>query len=390
MTEPTDLVVFWGVVLARVLLPLIILRYPLPGILATAVLDGVDQTIFQAFTRLNLAGYQSYDKALDIYYLTIAYIATLRNWSHRFSFHAGKVLFYYRLVGVALFELLQLRWLLLLFPNTFEYFFMFYEAVRARWDPYRLSRRMVLVAIAVLWIGIKLPQEYWIHIAQMDATDFLKETVYGVPATASWMAMLTARPFVTLGLLLAAAVLLAGVWWLTVHKLPPADWSPRFAADPLPVYMDEAVERAALEVDDPVFDWGLLEKVVLVGFVSIIFAQILPDLQTTNVQLVVGVAGIVVVNALLSNWLARRGRSMASAVAQFVVMGMVNAALAMLYDYLLPNVHGTLNLPNTLVFVLLLTLIVTLFDMYYPVYRVRFDATQRQRASRYALRSRRS
>ena len=50
--------------------------------LAALVIDGLDQTIFQTFTSLDLSGYQSYDKALDVYYLSIAYTATLRNWTH--------------------------------------------------------------------------------------------------------------------------------------------------------------------------------------------------------------------------------------------------------------------------------------------------------------------
>jgi hypothetical protein len=86
MTETTDQLVFWAVVAARFLVPLLIPRYPLPAIVASLVIDGVDQTIFQQFTNLNLDGYQGYDKALDIYYLTIAYISTLRNWSNRFAF----------------------------------------------------------------------------------------------------------------------------------------------------------------------------------------------------------------------------------------------------------------------------------------------------------------
>ena len=95
----------------------------------------LDQTIFQLFTTLNLEGYQSYDKALDVYYLTIAYLSTLRNWKNLFGFELDRFLFYYRILGVALFELTQLRPLLVIFPNTFEYFFIFYEAVRLRWDP---------------------------------------------------------------------------------------------------------------------------------------------------------------------------------------------------------------------------------------------------------------
>lgn len=40
---------------------------------------------------------------------------------------------------MALFEITQNRALLMIFPNVFEYFFIFYEIVRLRWDPRRLS-----------------------------------------------------------------------------------------------------------------------------------------------------------------------------------------------------------------------------------------------------------
>ncbi len=140
MTETTDQLVFLAVVLARFLIPLTIPRYPLPGVIASLVLDAIDQTIFQTFTNLNLDGYQGYDKALDIYYLTITYIATLRNWSNLFAFKVSRFLWYYRLIGITLFELTGARWLLIVFPNTFEYFFIFYEIVRLRWDPRRLTK----------------------------------------------------------------------------------------------------------------------------------------------------------------------------------------------------------------------------------------------------------
>src|SRR5918994_7413852 len=125
------------VVGARLLLPLGIVRYPLPAIVACLLVDGVDQSIFQTFTSLDLAGYQGYDKALDIYYLTIAYISTLRNWTNRPAVLIARFLLYYRLIGVALFEATGVRELMVIFPNTFEYFFIFYEAVRVRWDPRR-------------------------------------------------------------------------------------------------------------------------------------------------------------------------------------------------------------------------------------------------------------
>lgn len=92
MTETTDLLVFWLVVLTRFLVPLLIPRFPLPAIIAALIIDAIDQTIFQTFTNLDLEGYQGYDKALDIYYLTIAYIATLRNWTNLIAFRVSRFL----------------------------------------------------------------------------------------------------------------------------------------------------------------------------------------------------------------------------------------------------------------------------------------------------------
>ena len=71
--------VFVAVVGARFVLPLFIPRWPLPAIIACLVLDGIDQSIFQWF-GYDPPGYQSYDKAMDVFYLAIAYLATLRNW----------------------------------------------------------------------------------------------------------------------------------------------------------------------------------------------------------------------------------------------------------------------------------------------------------------------
>ena len=82
---------------------------------------------------MNLDWYQGYDKALDIYYLAIAYLSTMQNWTNLYAFGMSRFLWYYRLVGVLLFEFTQIRAMLLLFPNTFEYFFIAYEAVRTRW-----------------------------------------------------------------------------------------------------------------------------------------------------------------------------------------------------------------------------------------------------------------
>ena len=124
-----EALVFSLVVGLRFLVPLLIPRFPLPAVVGSLVLDAVDHSIFQAF-GYDPPHYQSYDKALDVYYLTIAYLSTMRNWDNAVAFNASRFLLYYRLVGVMLFEFLSARALLMIFPNTFEYFFIAYEAIR--------------------------------------------------------------------------------------------------------------------------------------------------------------------------------------------------------------------------------------------------------------------
>src|SRR3954447_14835259 len=224
--------------------------------IACLLIDGIDQTIFQQFTSLELTNYQSYDKALDIYYLSLAYIATFRNWSSRDAFEVSRFLWYYRLVGVTLFELSDdVRALLLIFPNTFEYFFDFYEGVRSRWNPARLSRKFWIYAAGAIWVFIKLPQEWWIHIAQIDTTDLICD-----------------KPWVGVLMVVGVLGLLAVFWWVVRPRLDPADHAFRLAADPLPEEVVPVADRPAV----PVFAGPLVEKVVLIGLVSVIFAQFLP------------------------------------------------------------------------------------------------------------------
>ena len=50
----TDAMIFGLVVALRLLIPLGILRYPLPAIIAALVIDAADQTIFQQTTNIDL------------------------------------------------------------------------------------------------------------------------------------------------------------------------------------------------------------------------------------------------------------------------------------------------------------------------------------------------
>lgn len=264
------------------------------------------------------------------------------------------------------------RWLLLIFPNVFEYFFIFYEIVRLRWDPVRLTRRATILWAAAIWIFIKIPQELWIHIFQLDMTDFIKENIFGVPADTPPAEILANNIWVIPALIIAAVLIVILVRWL-LKKLPIKDWDLSFDAD---AHQDEEtgyVETGTIKgASKRFFNSVLTEKIVLVGLVSIIFAQILPGVQASNLEIAVAVAFVIILNTVIGHWLARRGTEWRHALTQFLVMGAINFGLVLLYSFLLPTRGGSLNLGTTLFFALLLTLIVTMFDRYYPVYQARF------------------
>ncbi len=350
-----DISVFVFVVALRFVIPLFIPRYPLPAIVAAMIIDAADQTIFQQFTKLNLDNYQSYDKALDVYYLSIAFLATMRNWTNLTAFRTSRFLYFYRMVGVVLFELLHLRWLLLVFPNTFEYFFDFYEAVRLRWNPARMSKQLVIGAAAFIWIVIKLPQEYWIHVAQLDTTDLARDYPIGA--------------VVVVVLLVAALIAAYKVVW---PKLPPKDWNLHFDADAHDSLDKEHVRAERITTAERVWDSTLVEKIALVAMITLIFAKMLPNTTLGTLNLLVGIPAIIIANSIISHMLIRRGLSDQAMAIEFVVMVVVNLVLALVARVILPG-DRTLNLNALLFFLLMLTMIVVMYDRYRPRYLARFN-----------------
>ena len=345
------------------------------------LLDSVDQSIFQQFPAIPLEGYQSYDKSLDIYYLAIIYMATMRNWTNAYAFKMSFFLYYYRLVGVVAFELTQVRALLFIFPNTFEYFYDFVEAVRLGWDWKRMGKWTVILSAAGIWIFIKLPQEWWIHIAQLDMTDFIKETIFGVSADASWGEAIANRPWVLVAIIAGFAALGFLVYWIITRKAPKFDHGPRWTADPLPPECRGAELYRTVAATEKFFDRALLEKVVLTGLISVIFAQyLLPEKAGKTVEVFAYVAVFIVVNAFVSQVMARRGRSWNSVLLEGVVMYVVNLVIATVLASVLRLLDLGLGTTwqDALFFTFLFTVITVLFDRYHTVHRARLALARLQ------------
>lgn len=349
------------VVAARLLVPLTIPRYPLPGILAALLLDAADESIYQWATGYGLRDYQTFDKALDIYYLTLGYVATLRNWRGGFIFQVGRALWYIRLIGVALFEVTGVRWLLVVFANTFEYFFVIVEYIKTTRNPFILPRAQIVRIVAFLWIGIKLPQEWWLHVAQRDFTDTLKRVLFAVPADSPWLEAVRSRPE-GLAVPVAAVAVLLALFHLWDRHLPPKAWASTYSADEQTRRMGWPLQpKVALPVSD--IGWPLVEKVVLVALVTLIFGELLPG-ERNAAQLLTGVTLVIATSLIINRVLSSRRVTWGSTAMQFLVMAGVNALTGIIAGILLATPGTYTPLSVFLFLVGLLTLIVVLFDHY--------------------------
>lgn len=167
------------VVALRLLLPLLILRWPLVGGVLALLADAFDVVIVEWFGEGGMGThYTELDKALDTYYLALeAFVAW--SWANSWARNVALALFTYRLTGVGLFALTQADPMLLVFPNVIEHWWL-YCLVVAQWWPELLpsSWRSTLVPLAILTVT-KLGQEYLLHVADAQPWDWFKESILG-------------------------------------------------------------------------------------------------------------------------------------------------------------------------------------------------------------------
>jgi hypothetical protein len=108
--------------------------------------------------------------------------------------------------------------------------------------------------------------------------------------------------------------------------------------------------------------------VVLVGLLSVLFAQVLPGVDASPTEVFVGVSVFVLINAMMVLAMHRRSHSIESLAVTFLVRICANVALVIIEGWVLGRVGGSLSYGHTLFFVLLLSLVTTMHDRWYPVY----------------------
>lgn len=162
--------------LLRLLIPLLIFRWPIIGMFASMYLDLQDFNYFTIRNNQDMVNYQTWDKIMDIYYLTIAFYTTL-SWKEILAKKLSMLLYSYRALGVAILFFVHTRSLLVVFPNIFENFFLFYILFKRLTNNARLFTSVPITTIILASIIIpKIIAEYYLHI-------LLSPSIFNLPRT---------------------------------------------------------------------------------------------------------------------------------------------------------------------------------------------------------------
>jgi hypothetical protein len=174
-------------VLARLLVPLSILRWPVAGVLASMAADALDVVFvhvlsserWRAAEDIFATRYVQFDKTFDTYYLALVLIVSLR-WPDPLARRTSVALFAWRVAGlIPIYLSAQNAWMLLVFPNVFENFYLL-RAIAPKISPgweIRTKRRLV-VALAVATVP-KLIQEYYFHVVGVTPWPWVRRTLFG-------------------------------------------------------------------------------------------------------------------------------------------------------------------------------------------------------------------
>ena len=163
---------------------------------------------------------------------------------------------------------------------------------------------------------------------------------------------------------LAFVALVAGVlFWGVRPRLREPDHGWRFSAGPAaasPARHDQRLPES-------------IEKATLLGLLCIIFAEILPTVELTALEIALGTVAIVAINTGISG---RYVRGSGGQAARFAGLLVFNLGLIYLGSRLLSDADD-FPLGTGLFFAFLFTLLLSLYDRYKPIYDARFPASGR-------------
>jgi hypothetical protein len=148
---------------ARVAGSLPVLRWPLLGGIVALLVDQSDLFMMNLIDLGGVSDYQRFDKYLDQVYM-LTFLAVAVRWE-AVPRSVALGLYGYRLAGFLVFEATGSRDILLLFPNVFEFWFLFVAGIKTFRVDFAYTPAQLAASAAVL-VPLKLFQEYAIHYAR--------------------------------------------------------------------------------------------------------------------------------------------------------------------------------------------------------------------------------
>ncbi len=146
--------------------PWTVFRYPLPGIMLSMMTDALDWSLFPFGSDMDHSDYQMWDKMLDMYASLVFGLYMIQTWRNPWAKNAGLLLLGWRLIGTVIFALTAWRPVLFWFANFFDHFFIFIEFGRlVLGRMVRILSKTAFFLTLMLILGLKLVQEYLLHIA---------------------------------------------------------------------------------------------------------------------------------------------------------------------------------------------------------------------------------
>jgi len=153
----------WIIAAVRVLGSLPVLRWPFWGAIFVLLVDLSDLFMMNLLHLGGVKGYQSFDKWLDQPYMLFFLIVSLR-WEPALR-NMAIGLYVFRAAGFIAFEVTGERDILIFFPNLFEVWFLLIAGMKEFSLDFRRDRFLVSTA-ALLLLGIKMFQEYALHVGR--------------------------------------------------------------------------------------------------------------------------------------------------------------------------------------------------------------------------------
>ena len=127
-----------------------------------AVFIDLSDLFWQDFLDMGgIRNYQSFDKILDVFYMSIFLFIAIR-WKNILS-KIAIFLFLFRLFGLLIFEITQDRIFLLLFPNIFEFWFILVTGLKLFMkEKTILLPRIIIISLFISGV-LKIFHEWVLH-----------------------------------------------------------------------------------------------------------------------------------------------------------------------------------------------------------------------------------